>query len=202
MVPDVLPFDHDTDISFPHVTFATPTYVTPRCERPFYEWTNVDFSEPSQEFSLCVNRSYNWPFRVDSETWKTTSVTQYLVNTSKYTCRRNPSVGKTSLVFVNSSSCTAIAKSIHKMHVTLFHVRKHIRHFAALYKSLCLHKQTQTRLHSQAMSHSQGPATAVTKYHVTYKVQCMEPQRRPHFSMAIIYVTVQLWISVFWVISV
>jgi hypothetical protein len=27
LVPDVVPFDHDTDISDPHVTFATPAYV-------------------------------------------------------------------------------------------------------------------------------------------------------------------------------
>jgi hypothetical protein len=94
------------------------------------------------------------------------------------------------LVFFNSSLCIAIAKSIHKMHVTIFHVRKHIQHFAALHKSLCLGKQTQTRLHSQAMSHSLQPTSAVTEYHVMYKVHCMEPQRRPHFSM------------VFWVISV
>jgi hypothetical protein len=43
LVPDV-PFDHDTDISVPHVTFATPAYVIDKCERPFYEWTNVDIS--------------------------------------------------------------------------------------------------------------------------------------------------------------
>jgi hypothetical protein len=78
----------------------------------------------------CVNRSYHLPLREHSSTWKTTSVTQCLVNTSKYTSRRNPSVGRTPLVFFNSNSCTAIAKSIHKMHVTIFHVGKHKRHFS------------------------------------------------------------------------
>ena len=31
------------------------------------------------------------------------------------------------MVFFNSSKCIAIAKSIHKMHVTIFHVGKHKR---------------------------------------------------------------------------
>jgi hypothetical protein len=52
LVPDVVPFDDDSDISLPHVTFATPTYVIRICERPFYEWKNVDYSDPSQECSL------------------------------------------------------------------------------------------------------------------------------------------------------
>jgi hypothetical protein len=34
------------------------------------------------------------------------------------------------LIFFNSSTCIAIAKSIHKMHVTIFHVGKHKRHFS------------------------------------------------------------------------
>jgi hypothetical protein len=38
-------------------------------------------------------------------------------------------VGKMPLVFVNSSTYIAIAKPIHKMHVTIFHVGKHERHF-------------------------------------------------------------------------
>jgi len=52
LVPDVVPFVHDTDISLPHVTFATPVHVIRPCERPLYGWTNVDFSEPSEECSL------------------------------------------------------------------------------------------------------------------------------------------------------
>jgi len=50
LVPDVVPCDHK-DVNF-HVQFATPTYVTRRCNRQFYMWTVVDFSEPSQECSL------------------------------------------------------------------------------------------------------------------------------------------------------
>ena len=52
LVPDVVPFDHGKDINLLHVKFATPAYMIRRCERPFYEWTDVDFSEPSQECSL------------------------------------------------------------------------------------------------------------------------------------------------------
>jgi len=51
-VPDVVPCDHDKDVNPPHVEFATPTDVTCQCKRQFYKWTVVDFSEPSQEFSL------------------------------------------------------------------------------------------------------------------------------------------------------
>jgi len=77
----------------------------------------------------CVNQWYQLPFRLHSNAWKTTSLTHCLVNTRKYTPRRNPLVGKTPLVFVNSSTCIAFAKSIHKMHVTIFYVGKHKRHF-------------------------------------------------------------------------
>jgi hypothetical protein len=50
LVPDVVPCDDDDkDVIIPHVEFATPAYVTRRCERQFYEWTVVYFSAPSQE---------------------------------------------------------------------------------------------------------------------------------------------------------
>jgi len=52
LVPDVVPFDHGKDTYLPHVKFATPAYVIRRCKRPFYEWTDADFSEPSEECSL------------------------------------------------------------------------------------------------------------------------------------------------------
>jgi len=52
LVPDDVLFDHSKDINLPHAKFATPAYVIRRCERPFYEWTDVDFSELSQECSL------------------------------------------------------------------------------------------------------------------------------------------------------
>jgi len=63
-------------------------------------------------------------------TRKRTSITQCLVNSHKYTSRPNPSIEKTPLVFFNSSTCIAIAKSIHRMHITIFHVWKHKRHFS------------------------------------------------------------------------
>jgi len=74
----------------------------------------------------CVN---HLPFRLHSNNRKTTSLTHCLVNTRKYTPRWNPWVGKMSSVFVNSSTCISIAKSLHKMHVTIFHVGKHKRYF-------------------------------------------------------------------------
>ena len=52
LVPDVVHFNHGKDINLLHVKFATPAYVIRRCERSFYEWTDVDISEPSQECSL------------------------------------------------------------------------------------------------------------------------------------------------------
>ena len=52
LVPDVVPFDHGKDTNLPHVKFATPAYVIRQCERPFYGWRDVDFSEPSEECSL------------------------------------------------------------------------------------------------------------------------------------------------------
>ena len=52
LVPDVVPFDHGKDTDLPHVKFATPAHVIRRCERPFYEWTDADFSESSEDCSL------------------------------------------------------------------------------------------------------------------------------------------------------
>ena len=55
---------------------------------------------------------YHLPFRLHRNTRKRNSITQCLVNSCKYTSRRNPSIRKTSLVFFNSSTCIAIAKGI------------------------------------------------------------------------------------------
>ena len=52
LVPDVVPFDLGKDINCPRVMSATTAYVIHLCERPFYEWTNEDFAEPSKECSL------------------------------------------------------------------------------------------------------------------------------------------------------
>ena len=52
LVPDVVPYEDDKDVNFPHVDFARPAHVTRQCKRQFYERTVVDFSEPSPECSL------------------------------------------------------------------------------------------------------------------------------------------------------
>jgi hypothetical protein len=57
-----------------------------------------------------------------------TSFRHCLVNTCKYTLRWTPLFGIMSSVFHYSQTCTATAKSIHKIHVTIFNVGKHKRH--------------------------------------------------------------------------
>ena len=100
-------FDHGEDTDLPQVKFATAAYVIRRCERPFYEWKTRTYLK---NVLSCVNRSYQIPFRLQRNTWKKTSITQCLVNSRKYTSRRNSSIGKTPLVFLKSSMCIAIAK--------------------------------------------------------------------------------------------
>jgi len=130
VVPDVVPCDHYKDINLPHVEFATSALSDmPMREtilRMDNSWTSLNHLK---NVLLGVNQWYHLPFRLHSNTWKTINLTHCLVNTRKYTPRRNPSVGKTPLVFVNSITCIAIAKPIHKMHVTIFHMGKHKRHF-------------------------------------------------------------------------
>ena len=89
-------------------------------------WTTLDHLK---NVLSCVNRSYRLPFRLHSNAWKTTIVKQCLLNTCKYASRRNSPFGVTSSIFLNSSTCIAIAKSTHKMHITIFHVGKHKRYF-------------------------------------------------------------------------
>src|SRR5215469_3456968 len=96
----------------------------------FYPVAQIHTLNHLKNVLSCVNRSYHLPFRLQRYTRKRTSITQCLVNSRKYTSRWNPSIGKTPLVFLNSSTCIAIAKSIYKMHVTIFHVGKHKRHFS------------------------------------------------------------------------
>ena len=43
-VPDVVLFELGKDINILNLKFATPAYVIRSCDRPFYEWTDVDFS--------------------------------------------------------------------------------------------------------------------------------------------------------------
>ena len=52
LVPDVVPLDRGKDINRPRVMFVTPAYVIHQCEKPFDEWTDMDFTAPSQECSL------------------------------------------------------------------------------------------------------------------------------------------------------
>ena len=124
----------------------------------------------------CVNHLYHLPFRPHSNTWKTASITQCLVNTSKNTSRRNPSVRKTPLVFFNSSTCIAVAKSIHKMHVTIFHVGRHKRHSCNSSQATNRHAGSiNTAFHSQGHWHCR-----VT--HQLCRLQYLEPQEAPIFS--------------------
>ena len=110
-------------------------------------WTSLNHLKNALS---CVNRLYHLPFRLHINTGKTASIMQCLVNTSKNTSRRNPSVGKTPLVFFNSSMCIAVAKSIHKMHVTIFHEGKHKRHSCNSVQADNCHAGTvNTAFHSQ-----------------------------------------------------
>ena len=115
----------------------------------------------------CVNQWYHLPFRLHSNTWKTTSLMQCLVNTRKYTPRRNPSVRKTPVVFVNSSMCTAITKSIHKMHVTIFHVGKHKRHFYNSPQLTPTETNVDNAVTASTWLQTQGRTCAVYGYYVT-----------------------------------
>ena len=47
-----------------------------------------------------------------------------LVNTCKYASRRNSPFGVTSSIFFDSSISIAITKSVHKMHIAIFHMGK------------------------------------------------------------------------------
>ena len=68
------------------------------------------------------------------------------------------SFGKTPSVLFNSNSCTTIAKSIHEMHVTIFHVGKHKRHFSNSvqlpYEPLTTHPQRVLRYQAEGKSYA------------------------------------------------
>ena len=120
----------------------------------------------------CVIRSYHLPFRLQRNTRKRTSFTHCLVNSHKYTPRRIPSIGKTPLVFLNSSTCIAIAKSIHKMHVTIFHVGKHKRRFSNTVQ-LTYQPLTKQQVNSWHMiPHSRTEMDKID----SWRVQCVDPQ--------------------------
>ena len=143
----------------------------------------------------CVNQWYHLPFRLHSNTRKTTSLMHCLVNTRKYTPRWNPAVRKTSSVFVNSSMCIPVTKSIDKMHVTIFHVGKHKRHF---YNSSQL-TVTVTTFDIKSQRVCTWPGCRLKDGHAqcTGNTSCdtgtvRGTARRSHFSIAIISITVQL----------
>jgi hypothetical protein len=82
-----------------------------------------------QNVLLCINVRYHFLFRPHRNTWKTTRFTYCLVNTQKYTLKRNPPVGKLPLVFLYSSICIIIIITFtHEMHDTIFSIGKHKKH--------------------------------------------------------------------------
>ena len=123
----------------------------------------------------CVNRLYHLPFGLHSNTWKTASITQCLVNTSKNTSRWNPSVRKTPLVFFNSSTCIAVAKYIYKMHVTIFHVEKYKRRIFNSVQTTSRHAGAiNTAFQSQGHKHCRA-------MHQLCRLQYLERQEAPTF---------------------
>jgi len=188
LVPDVVPFNHGKTKNLPHVKFATPAYLIRRCERPIYGWTNAVFSEPSEECSLVCWSSYHLPFRLQRNTRKRSSIKQCLVNSRKYTSRRNPSIGKTPLVFFNSTTSIAIANTIQKMHVKLFHVGKpkgmlgtclRTIHNAAVTCIAFILKEVHVQFNGKGeLTCSNMPPHSRTEMDsiVSWQVQCMDAQ--------------------------
>jgi len=80
-----------------------------------------------------VYRSYILSFRMHGYAWKTTIVTQGLLNTCEYASRRNSPFGVASSIFFDNSICIAVKKSVHKMHIAIFHVGKTKGMFAIHY---------------------------------------------------------------------
>ena len=196
LVPDVVPFDHGKDINLLHIKFATPAYADARghsiCGQT---WTTLNHLK---NVLSCGNRSYHLPFRPHSNTGSTTSITQCLVNTSKNTSRQNPSVGKTPLVFFYSTMCIANAKSIQKMHVTIFHVGKHKRHSC---NSLQAIKQL-TIMQALLSLHSALKDISSVVWHISCAACSFWNRKKPPLFTGHYLYNRQLWIYVFWVISV
>jgi hypothetical protein len=67
--------------------------------------------------------------RLHGSNGKINTFTHFVVNTWKYVPRGNPPFGKTPLVFSFNIACIVIAKSVYEMHVTIFALLKHKRHF-------------------------------------------------------------------------
>ena len=125
LVAGVVPYEDDKDVNFPDVDLARPAHVTrPPVREAIVRVDSRGLLRTVSGMFSCVNHWYQLPFRLHSNTWKTTNLTHCLVNTRKYRPRRNLSVGKAYSVFVTSSTWIANAKSVHKMHFTIFHVGK------------------------------------------------------------------------------
>ena len=123
LVQEIEPSDRNKGVDLPQTEFVTPAYMTHQCARQFFQECRIlDFFLPSPEYSLICY------IRLHMDTWKTTSFRHCLVNTWKYTLRWMPRVGIMSSVFYYSCTWIATAKSIHKIHVTIFSVGKHKRH--------------------------------------------------------------------------
>jgi hypothetical protein len=78
-----------------------------------------------QNVLFYINVRYHFLFRLHRNSWKTTRFMYCLVNTQKYTIRRNPPVGKLPLVFLYSSICIIIITFIHEMHDTILGLGKY-----------------------------------------------------------------------------
>jgi len=187
LVPDVVLFDHGNVINLPHV-------ISPHLHT-WYDDARGHSTSGQKCTSLnhlknvlsCVNRSYHLHFRPQSNTWKAVSITQCLVNPSKNTSRRNPSVRKTPFVFFNSSTCIAVAKPIHKLLSQYPTCENTKGTFATPLKWLTL-TQAQFTLHSSL------------KYISTLvrRINCagcsIWYRKKAHYSLTIISVNFQIWI--------
>jgi hypothetical protein len=107
--------------------------------------------------------------------------------------RRNPSVGITPLVFFNSSMCTAVANPYTKcmLQYSTWENIKGISATPTRNKPFVMH----AHYHWTAWIQSQGHEL----HHVTCQLCWLQyavfgTARSPHFSLALISVTVQLWI--------
>ena len=176
-----------------------------RCEKPFYVSIGMDFCQPSQECSpLC------FVVLTTCLSEFTETLGKQPLSRSVWWIRVNTRLdgiirwGKTSSIFFNRSSRIAIAKTIYKMHVAIFHVRKYERRI-----SISVHYQTLTKKPQWVLDNLEGNAFHSRVFSMQLREQTYElisfpaDQLRaiilghkgsPQFSISIISQTVQLWI--------
>ena len=145
---------------------------------------------------------------MQSKARKTTIVTQWLLNTRKYSFRRNSPFGVTASVFVHGSTCITIAISVNIMHIAILNVGKEKRHFSTskLTKSLsCNHKHKTYVSTSNAINWLSITSHGYCRIRAL-KVKCIwlvwrhgqitarRHKRHAHFSLANISVTIEFWI--------